>query len=449
MNSTIEIAKFATKLSFADLPSEVLEKVKMCVLDSIGVMIQASTSKIGKTIADFIRVKGGKPDATVICSKFKAPLADASMVNGALMEIPENQDGLRYGGIHQSSSVIPASLAMGEHMDASGRDFIAAVVLGYEVCGRIAAVTHPKQTLDGFVPVGTIGPFGAAAASGKLLMLNEESMISALGIAGFLAPISRLESFYKTCKPLHGGQAASVGILAALLAAEGIKGSSEIIEGYCKGMVGKPNLQRVTQNLGKKYEIMETYLKPYTSCRHTHGAIEATLKLVREFDLKPSDIEDVIVKIYNAAHRIVGIRYPNVNSSFVDVQFSIPYTVAAAITDRAVGLDQISEDRIKDPRIHELAKKVKTIEDPELTKIYPDKTAAIVEITTEQEEKHFKRIDIPKGDPRNPLTWEEIKEKFRESALHSLNNEQIMEIEHTIMNLEKLETISELTKFLS
>lgn len=449
MNLSIEISKFSTKLSFTDLPNEVLRKAKLCILDTIGVMVLASTSEMGRRIARLIRAKGGNPEATVVCSGFKAPLTDASLVNGAFIEIPENQDGLRYGGIHQSSSVIPASLGMGEHVGASGRDFITSVVLGYEVCGRIAAVTHPMQTLNGFIPVGTIGPFGAAVAAGKLLSLNEPSMIDAIGIAGFLAPISRLESFYKTCKPLHGGQAASTGVLAAQLAAEGIKGSSEIIEGYCKGMVKEPNLKRVTQGLGEKYEIMETYLKPYTSCRHTHGAIEATLNLVEINDIKPPDIKDIKVRTYNASHRIVGIRYPNVNSSFVDVQFSIPYTVAVAIADRAVGLDQISEDRIKNPEIHELAKKVKTIEDPDLTKIYPDKTATIVEITTKQGKKHVKRVDLPKGDPRNPLTWEEIRGKFREASSHALDSKQVMEVEHTILNLEKLENVSELTKLLS
>lgn len=449
MSYTVELAHFCSELSFGQLPKAVIEKAKMCVLDTIGVMAAASTTEPGRKIVEFVKSMGGRKEATVVCSKFKTSCLNVGLVNGAFVEIPESQDGLRYGGIHQCSAVIPAALAVGERERVSGRELITAVVLGYDVSGRVAAVTHPEQTLRGFIPVGTVGPFGGAAAVGKILEFNRESMINALGIAGLLAPISRLESFYKTCKPFHGGQAAYVSILSALLARAGFNGSNKILEGYCGGMVKQANLERLTHELGQKFEIMETYLKPYTSCRHTHAPIEATLRIVEEHDIEPKDVKEVQVKTYNVAYKITGVRYPNVNSSFVDVQFSIPYTIAVAIMDKQVGLDQISPNRINDSEVNRLAKKVKVTECQELTQLYPGKTAAVVEIVTKQGAKYTARVDLPKGDPRNPFSWEEVKRKFDQMSSYALEDIRRERVTEMILELEDLGNISEVMELLS
>jgi len=445
---TVELADFAVEFSFDKLPKEAVDKTKMCLLDTIGVMAAASTLKIGKAIASFVKAMGGVEEATVICSDFRTSCVNAAFANGSFVETPENQDGIRYGGLHQCSAVIPAALAVGEKRKISGKELITSVIVGYEVSARVAATTHPEQILKGFIPVGTVGPYGAAAAVGKILGFDQNLMANALGIAGFLAPITRIESFFNTCKPFHGGQAAQVGVVAALAAKEGFGGSKEIVESYCKGMVEKPDLSRLTKRLGEKFEIMETYIKPYTACRHTHGSIEATLNLVKAHDIKPKDVQNVKVWTYDVALKLLGTKYTDTNSLFIDAQFSIPYAVAATIMDRTFGIDQISEDRLRDPSVHELAKKVEAVEDPKLTALYPDKTATRVEILTKNGKNRGDTVYFPKGDPRNPFTWRELQDKFNKLATRAIEDSKTKEVMDILLKLEKLSNIKKLIKFL-
>ncbi|MGA2782469.1 MAG: MmgE/PrpD family protein [Smithella sp.] len=451
MDYTQNLVRFCSELSFKKLPAEVTHKAKLCVLDYVANIYGSLELDAVRLVIDFVRSLGGPEAATALGCGFKTGLQNAAFVNGTTAEAIEAQDGLRFGGNHPVSAVIPASFVMSESMDLPGTLLIEAVVAGYEVANRAAAAMHPFHTLSGFLPTGTCGTLGAAVAVSKLMGHGYPEMLNAMGNAGYILPISMAEQLMGgyTVKIVQGGQAASAGIMAAGLAGKGITGSPYVLEGTeLKGgftqitmrVDAKP--ERITDKLGEYYSIMDIYFKPYTACRHTHGAAQATLMMMKEKKIMPGDIDSITVSTYGVAAMATGKGVPD-GGSFVSAQFSIPYVVSACILDGALGPMQLTERRIADPAVIALAKKVTVKSDDELNKMYPDKTASRVEILLINGERLTKQVDIPKGDPRDPMEADDVasKVKFFSGKRDPKKNERIID---EIMNLEKTKSIRDL-----
>jgi 2-methylcitrate dehydratase PrpD len=455
MDYTQNLVRFCSELSFKKLPAEVKHKAKLCVLDYVANIYGSLELDAVRQVVDFVRSLGGPGAATALGCGFKTGLQNAAFVNGTTAEAIEAQDGLRFGGNHPVSAVIPAAFVMSESLDLPGTRLIEAVVAGYEVANRAAAAMHPFHTLSGFLPTGTCGTLGAAIAVSKLMGHGYPEMLNSMGNAGYILPISMAEQLMGgyTVKIVQGGQAASAGIMAAGLAGKGITGSPYVLEGTeLKGgftqitvrVDAKP--ERITDKLGEYYSTMDIYFKPYTACRHTHGAAQATLMMMKEKKIMPGDIDSITVSTYAVAALAVGKDVPD-GGSFVSAQFSIPYVVAACILDGALGPVQLTERRIADPAVIALAKKVKVKSDDELNKMYPDKTASRVEILLKNGARFTKQVDIPKGDPRDPMEADDVerKVKFFSGKRDPKKNERIID---EIMNLEKTKNIRDLVSLI-
>ena len=455
MDYTQNLVRFCSELSFKKLPDEVKHKAKLCVLDYVANIYGSLELDAVRSVVDFLHSLGGPEAATALGCGFKTGLQNAAFINGTTAEAIEAQDGLRFGGNHPVSAVIPASFVMSESLNLPGTLLIEAVVAGYEVANRAAAAMHPFHTLSGFLPTGTCGTFGAAVAVSKLMGHGYPEMLNAMGNAGYILPISMAEQLMGgyTVKIVQGGQAASAGIMAAGLAGKGITGSPYVLEGTeLKGgftqitvrVDAKP--ERITDKLGEYYSIMDIYFKPYTACRHTHGAAQATLMMMKEKKIVPDDIDSITVSTYAVAALAVGKDVPD-GGSFVSAQFSIPYVVAACILDGALGPVQLTERRIADPAVIALAKKVKVKSDDELNKMYPDKTASRVEILMKNGEQLTRQVDIPKGDPRDPMEAKDLerKVKFFSGKRDPKKSERIID---EIMNLEKTKNIRDLVSLI-
>jgi 2-methylcitrate dehydratase PrpD len=451
MDYTKELVKFCSDISFDKLPVEVKHKAKLCVLDYVANIYGSLELDAVRSVVDFVRSLGGPEAVTALGCGFKTGLQNAAFINGTTAEAIEAQDGLRFGGNHPVSAVIPAVLVMAESMDMKGSAVIEAVVAGYEVANRVAAAMHPFHTLSGFLPTGTCGTLGAAVAVSKLMGHDYDRMLNAIGNAGYILPISMAEQLMGgyTVKIVQGGQAASAGIMAAGLAGKGVTGSPFVLEGtVLKGgftqitIKQEPKPERITDRLGEHFSIMDIYFKPYTACRHTHGAAQATLQLMKEKKIKPDDIESISVSTYAVAALAVGKGVPD-GGSFVSAQFSIPYVVAVCILDGALGPVQLTERRMADPALMSLAKKVTVKPDDELNKMYPDKTASRMEILLTNGERLQGRVDIPKGDPRDPMEAGDIAEKVRffSGKRDRANTDIIID---GILNIEKVKNIGEL-----
>ncbi|TAL36213.1 MAG: MmgE/PrpD family protein [Spirochaetes bacterium] len=448
MEYTRELAKFCTGISYNALPEEVVHKAKLCLLDYAANVYGSLELDAVRAVTECVRAMGGPPDATALGCGFKTGLQNAAFVNGTTAEAIEAQDGLRFGGNHAVSAVIPAALAVAEGRDLDGQRLIEAVVAGYETANRTAAAMHPFHTLSGFLPTGTCGTFGAAAAAARLMGLDKDGMLNALGNAGYLLPLSMAEQLMGgyTIKIVQGGQAASAGIMAAELASRGISGSPVVLEGSAlKGgftqitLRADPKCERITDGLGERYSIMDVYFKPYTACRHTHGAAQAVIELMGAHHFKPAAIRAITVFTYGVAALAVGKGFAE-SGTFVSAQFSIPFVVAACILDGELGAKQLTERRIADPALITLSNKVTVVSDDELNKAYPDKTASRVEIVTHDGQRYVRQIDIPKGDPRDPMEQDDIAAKLRLFA-GGRDAAKIDGIIEGIMNIEKAKGI--------
>jgi 2-methylcitrate dehydratase PrpD len=455
MDYTQQLVRFCSELSFKKLPAEVKHKAKLCVLDYVANIYGSLELDAVCSVIDFVRSLGGPEAATALSCGFKTGLQNAAFINGTTAEAIEAQDGLRFGGNHPVSAVIPAAFVISENLGLPGTRLIEAVVAGYEVANRAAAAMHPFHTLSGFLPTGTCGTLGAAVAVSKLMGQGYPEMLNAMGNAGYILPISMAEQLMGgyTVKIVQGGQAASAGIMAAGLAGKGVTGSPYVLEGTeLKGgftqitmkVDAKP--ERITDKLGEHYSIMDIYFKPYTACRHTHGAAQATLEMLKAKRITPADIESIDISTYAVAALAVGKGVPDAGS-FVSAQFSIPYVVAACILDRELGPAQLTEQRIADPTVMALAKKVTVKPDDEMNKMYPDKTASRVEILLKNGERLTRQVDIPKGDPRDPMEAGDIvrKVKFFSGKRDPKKIERIID---EIMKLEKAQNIRDLVSLI-
>lgn len=454
MDETRTLAAFCADLAYENLPAPVVEKAKLCVLDVLANVYGSFELEAFSALVPLFRNGRGPEVATAIGCGFKTGLRDAAFLNGTAAEAIEAQDGLRFGGNHPGVAVIPAALAVAEETAAGGRAFLQAVVAGYEAANRIAAAVHPRHTLSGFLPTGTCGTFGAACAAARLMELDGAGTLGALGNAGYLAPLSMAEQLMggRPIKIVQGGQAASCGILAASLARAGILGSPDVLEGSpLKGGFlqittgGHASPEKLTDRLGEHYTLLDVYLKPFTSCRHTHGAAQAVLALVEE-GLEPGDIEGVDVYTYGIGALAVG-KPVSPEDTFVSAQFSIPYVVACCILDRAMGPGQLRQGRLRDPTLLDFCGKVSVRYDEDLDKLYPDKTATRVEIRLKGGETRSRQVEIPRGDPRDPMTPEEVAEKLRRFA-RSRDPEKLEEAIRLVFRLDEIRDIRDLTVLL-
>ncbi|MGD0276911.1 MAG: MmgE/PrpD family protein [Syntrophales bacterium] len=448
MDETRKLATFCAGFKFEDLPDDVIHKTKLCLLDYVANVYGSLALDAVSSVASTIRSMGEIQNVTAVGCGFKTSIHLATYLNGITAEAIEAQDGLRFGGNHACSAVIPAALAVGESRGLGGKEIIAAIVAGYETANRISASVHPWHTLSGFMPTGTCGTFGAAAAAGRLMGFNAKKMLHALGNAGYVAPLSMAEQLMvgSTIKIVQGGQAASSGIMAALLSGAGITGDEHVLEGSdLKGGFtqitsrGEPKPELITDGLGEHFTMLDVYFKPYTACRHTHGAAQAVIHLIREKIMPVDSIAAVDVYTYNMAVVAVG-KGRTSGDSFVTAQFSIPHVVAVCLMDHEMGPAQLTEKRIADPALIELSQKVTVKPDEKLNAAYPDKTSSRVEITLKNGEKRICQVDIPKGDPRDPMNMDDIHRKVGRFA-GTRDAKQIDGLREIIQDLDRMKDI--------
>jgi 2-methylcitrate dehydratase PrpD len=309
---------------------------------------------------------------------------------------------------------------------------------------------YPQPFWRGFNMTGVCGAFGAAVGCSKLLNFNEDQMANAVGICGLYSPISSRESFYHEIKPTHAGRASEAGLLSVLITERGIQASKEVLEtpgygGVCSRMIAEcKDFSQITESLGSHFELEEVYFKPYPSCRHTHGSIQAILELLREQRIDPDNVTKVNVATYDVAKNAVGDRRPASKSIYCTRQFSIPYVVSASLINQKFEVEEIFGGASLDLKIYELMSKIEVSEDPKLTKRYPDTTPSNVEITLKNDRRRSKLIELPKGDPRNPMRKIDLEMKFRKLVVPKVGEKETVKLLFDLSNLEGIRHVSRL-----
>jgi len=404
-------------------------------MDWLGASLAGSIEPPAKIISAIMRESGGKKESTIIGAHTKTACMNAALANGIIGHTVELDDVHELSIIHPAAPVIPAALAIGERCDSTGQDFIAAVVLGYEAGIRIGMALNPSHYRY-WHTTGTCGTFGAAVTAGKLLDLNEDEMIQALGMAGTQAA-GLVETFGTMSKPLNPGKAAQSGVLAALLAQKGFTSSKEMLDskiGYCYAASSEPKLGEITKQLGKRFAILRTCFKCHASCGHTHGAIDAVEIIASKHHITPDTVEKVVVETYPIAMNIVGNKPRPVTSS--DAKFSLHYCLAAALVFGKVGLEEFSEKRLNDSELREMSGKIVVKVGQEFANAVLG--SARVTVRVRDGRQMSLKVNVPKGYPDNPLTANELKQKFRRLASVALSKREAEKIILRVENLDKI-----------
>jgi len=446
MGITQELAKYCSGLRFNQLPEEVIDRAKYFFLDFIGVACRGSQEESSKTIYRFVReMIRGPGNGVIIGTEQRAPYLSAALANGTSAHAIEMDDVNNEASLHPGVVVFPSSLATGERVGAGGKDFIEAVVSGYEVMIRLGRALGPENSYKrGFHPTGTCGTFGSSIAASKLMRLKEERMVSAMGIAGSQAAGS-MEYLAQGAwtKRFHAGWAALSGMTAAQLAQKGFQGPSSIIEGrdgFLHAYSNGSDPGKVLEGIGSWFGVMRTSVKPHACCRYMQPPIDAVLKILKENDLQPDRVEKIRLGLLRAGSHLIAepIESKYSPQSIVDAQFSAPFGAAVALLYRKAGLDEFQLSKIKSEEVKRVVRLVECVVDPELDRTFPRQWGATAEILTREGKKYFAKVDYCKGDPENPLSWDELIEKFHGLCHRRMTKERRLKVVEEVRRLEKV-----------
>lgn len=434
-------SEFIVDTSFNNLPKEVVDQTKRCVLDFLGVALAGSRVGLAPIITDIVCNNRGKQEATIIGDGRKIPALDAALVNSVKAHTLDMDDCQRYASGHPGIVAIPASLALAESENVTGKEFIEAIVVGYELFIRIAAAINPSHFRKGFHTTGTVGSFAAAAAASKILGLNKKQVENALSIAGLQgAGLLEVTNSGQMMKPLHSGRAAQAGVLAALLAREGAEGPDLIFEGekgFFRAFTDLKEPVNITRGLNTNFEIMSTAFKLYATCRVSHPSVDAALEICKKEHLSDKDIMEIDIETFPYAIKLCGaIVHPKTSLA---AKFSIPYTIAMAISLGDLFVDKFTEANIHNEVIKELASKVKVSVSEKWDREYPEKKGTTVTIKTNSGISYTLSTSLPKGEPENPASLEDLIQKFQSNSMTMLSEHKSNKLKEDIFNLEKLE----------
>jgi 2-methylcitrate dehydratase PrpD len=444
MNETQKLVELCHELAFINISAEVVDRVKYLLLDYIGVAARGALSESSIPVHKMIQQQGDFPNGTpVIGTGLKTAPSFAALGNGIAAHSLELDDVVNAASLHPGVSIMSAALSTGIQAGVNGKDFIAAVVAGYEVTVKLGIALDPAAHYSrGFHPTGTCGTLGAAITAAKLLNLNQPAMANAIGIAGSQAAGSmEFLSDGAFTKRFHAGWSAHSGILAALLAKDDFTGPKTILEGkfgFLHAYSASSNSEKILADWGRPYEVLRTSIKPHACCRYKQGPIDCILEIVRESNLTPQDIDKVVLSVLNAGFALVVDPWQRKLNpeSIVDAQFSMAFGAAVAILCGRAFLDEYNMDNINSPLIREMMQRIECVEDSEIEIDYPQRWPAKATIFTKDGRKLTTQVDYPKGDPENPLTWEELIEKFKSLTAPLYREEQMNKIVTCVRNLE-------------
>jgi len=444
-----KLGEMSENLSFKDLSIDAIHAAKQRLLDTIGCIIGGYNGESSKIVRNLIISLEEKGKSSILLEGVKTSARNATLVNGVMARILDFNDV--YCGLtatHPNEPVIPAALAVGEEREVSGKELITAIILGYEFDMRLADIV-PEIGNRGFSETATMGQYITPIVASRLMGLNGKQIANAIGICGChnVALGGVWYGEVSMTKQIMNAFPAQSGVFAAQLAEKGFTGPRKIIEGekgFCQVIVGTCEISKLIEELDENYKISDSWIKAYPCCLRSHSAIDAILSLVNENNLIPKDVWEVVVRTYRIAAEEVSGPAKIAPSTISQAQFSMHYCLANAIKERKVTTDQFSHDKLRNQETLKLASKVRVKIDPEMDKIYPERWPAIVEISTADGRKLKKQVDFQKGHNRNPLTDEEIKEKFRSLVLDTLSEEKTEDIITFIYSLEKRNNVSQL-----
>ena len=441
------------------MPTKAVDEAKRCLIDGFGVVLAGATVHGSAIVREQIKASGAQNGATVLGpEKIVATAAHAALANGAsghamdyddtqLSTTPDRVFGLL---THPTVPVLAAALAVAERLNVSGRTFLEAFLIGFEVECKVAEAIKPDHYLHGFHSTGTIGAFGAVASAARLLKLPPGQLPHALGIAASMSSGIRV-NFGSMTKPLHAGRAAENGVTAAELASRGFTAGDEPLDGewgFFQVLGGGADVPRIVPTLGNPFSIVDpgVSVKPYPCGSLGHPTMDAMLKLVTDHDVKPEQIARVRVR---AGSNILNpLRYKTAKTE-LEAKFCLPFMMSAIALRRRAGIREFTDEFVASAPVQAMMTKVDTVFDQQIEARGFDKMRSIVDVDLADGRKLSQPSDERyRGGPEKPFTRAELHEKFTDCASLVLSADRIKRALDAIESVERLANIRELVSAL-
>ena len=442
------MARWAAALEYKQLSNDAVYQAKRFLLDSVGCALGGYQQHDVKIALEVLDEVAGRGPATIIGTGKKVDAVSASLANALMIRCMDYNDVYWKQDPSHPSDIFPAAMAGCERAKTGGKELIVGFVLGHEFEMRFCEAAFPGVRERGWHHA-TLTAFVSPFVAGRALRLSWEQIQHAIGISASrhctlgAVTAGKLTMMKNTVDPM----ATQSGMLAALLAENGYTGPEHVIDGkeglvHCYGPEWKLNI--LTDGLGESWRITQCGMKFFPTEALTHAPISAVLDLVKKNDLRPDQVTKIQIRSLARAADILSdpSKYDPHTKETAD--HSLPYVIAAALVDRQVTPAQFEMAKIMDPTIRKQLKKVEVVADPEIEKVFPALQRVVVTITKTDGQTFTEQLDYPKGDPRNPLTDQEIEEKFAALADRVLSTSAQKKLKDAIWNLEKLSSVTKL-----
>lgn len=451
------IAAFAASLAFDDIPGEVAERGKIHILDSLGLALCGARSSVCSILMDHLSAAGvAEGPATVLGTARRMAPRFAALANATAIHADNFDDTNpqvspeRNGGIHATGPVLAAALAVAEARGMSGKEMLAAFHAGVEVSCRLNHAIAARHYEDGFHSTGTLNVFGSAVAAGRLLGLDADGLCHVVAAAASRSAGIR-RNFGSLVEPLHAGHAAEDGVVAAELAAGGVTGAAEALEGafgFFQAVAGGYEAQAIVGRLGAPWAFADPgmWIKPFPNGALTHAAMTGLLDLIRRHDIRPEQVRAVRAR---TNRRIVNTLIHHDPKDALQAKFSMEFALAILLLRREAGLAVFTDDTVARPEVREMMGRVALDAYDRAEPGYTNVTT-LLEVDLAGGRTLSARADHAKGSTRDPMSADDVTEKFRQCAAHaSWPESQASSVVDTVMRLERLEDLRTLTAALA
>jgi 2-methylcitrate dehydratase PrpD len=451
-----KIAELSVGLQYDELPQAARTKAANLILDLLGSMIASKEIESSRIATELALELDGPEESTVVGTYRKVAAAHAAFANAIQGYAFDFTDDHNESNSHLSAATIPASLALGEKLGATGKEVVEAVALGAEVVARLGSAFLGKTYYQGFHPTSTCGTFGATVAAARLLKLDVQQTVHSLGIAGSqVGGLMAWNTSGSYTKRLQAGHPAMVGILSALMAQKGFNGPPAIIEGE-DGFLQAYSYNReydaswITDGLGETWHFVKTSIKVYPCCRYSAGHLDACLDVANRYRPDPERIEHVLIRSSDYTIRLLARPRKQDPQNVVDTQFSMPWQAAIALIDGKIDVDTFAEGNIHRPDVRQLMQKVEWVVDEEFERRYPEHYSCAVTVTMRGGDQYTSEVRDPKGDWRNPVTQEELEAKFTHLAARQIEDaERIERIIDFVTGIHNVDDVGKLFDLIS
>jgi 2-methylcitrate dehydratase PrpD len=446
-----KIAELSVNLRYDELPQAARTKAANLILDLLGSMIASKEIASSRIAAELALELDGPEESTVIGYDRKVAAPHAAFANAIQGYAFDFTDDHNESNSHLSAATIPASLALGEKLGASGEEMVEAVALGTEVVARLGSAFLGKTYYQGFHPTSTCGTFGATVAAAKLLKLDVQQTVHSLGIAGSqVGGLMAWNTSGSYTKRLQAGHPAMVGIISAMMAQKGFDGPPAIFEGE-DGFLQAYSYNReydtswITDGLGETWHFVRTSIKVYPCCRYSAGHLDACLDVANRYRPDPKKIERVLIRSSDYTIRLLARPRKTDPQNVVDTQFSMPWQAAIALIDGKIDVDTFTEANIHRPDVRRLMERVEWMVDEEFERRYPEHYSCAVTVTMKDGTRYTSEVEDPKGDWRNPVMQEELEAKFTNLVARQIKDrERIRRIVELVTGIDKVDDVGKL-----